>query len=51
MAAKKRFLICIRNKGYQVSLERRKLYPVVPDADAGRHGQVRVIDCQLLCSC
>ena len=44
MPAKKRFLLCVRNKGYEVSLERRKLYQVVPDADAGQHGQVRVID-------
>ncbi len=44
MPAKKRFLLCIRNKGYEVSLERRKLYQIVPDADAGRHGQVRVVD-------
>ena len=39
-----RFVICIRNEGYEVSLERRKLYEVVEDVDAARHGQIRVID-------
>ncbi|HEV7905671.1 MAG TPA: hypothetical protein VGO96_17655 [Pyrinomonadaceae bacterium] len=26
--------ICIDNTGYEMSLERRKVYPVLPDADA-----------------
>jgi len=34
----------LRNSGYEVSLERRKVYTALPDADAARHGQVRVID-------
>ncbi len=37
-------IICIRNSGYAASLERRKLYRVIPDADAAKHGQVRVVD-------
>ncbi|MBM4406980.1 MAG: hypothetical protein FJ039_12570 [Chloroflexi bacterium] len=36
--------VCIRNRGYETSLERRKLYRVLPDAEAAKHGQVRVID-------
>lgn len=40
----RKFVICIRNDGYEVSLERRKLYEVVEDADAAQHGQIRVID-------
>ena len=36
--------LCLRNKGYEVSLERRKIYPVIPDRDAAAHGQLRVID-------
>ncbi len=45
MAAKTRQLgLCLRNKGYEVSLERRKIYQVLPDRDAAAHGQVRVID-------
>jgi hypothetical protein len=32
------------NKGYSVSLEKRKIYVALPDARALKHGQVRVID-------
>lgn len=39
-----RFLICVENKGYQVSLEKRKIYVALADAMALKHGQVRVID-------
>jgi hypothetical protein len=34
----------VKNDGYAVSLERRKLYVVLADAQAAKHGQVRVID-------
>ncbi len=37
-------VLCLRNDGYEVSLERRKIYSSMPDADAAKHGQVRVID-------
>ena len=40
----KQFVICLKNKGYEVSLERRKIYQVLPDADAAKHRQVRVVD-------
>jgi len=40
----KRFAICIRNGGYEVSLERRKVYEVVPDTASERHNLLRVID-------
>ncbi|HEX8070083.1 MAG TPA: hypothetical protein VF546_09045 [Pyrinomonadaceae bacterium] len=36
--------ICINNTDYELSLERRKVYPVLPDEDAARHNYVRVID-------
>lgn len=39
-----RFVICTDNKGYEVSLERRKLYEILPDTHASTLGQVRVID-------
>jgi hypothetical protein len=39
-----RFLICVYNTGYLVSLEKRKIYLAIPDAAALKHGQVRVID-------
>jgi hypothetical protein len=41
---KHEFAICINNHGYEVSLEMRKLYEVISDADAEKHGQIRVID-------
>ncbi|MBI4201833.1 MAG: DUF433 domain-containing protein [Chloroflexi bacterium] len=31
-------------EGYAVSLERRKLYRVIPDAEAAGRGQLRVVD-------
>ncbi len=39
-----RFLICVENKGYQASLEKRKIYVSVPDSEALKHGHVRVVD-------
>jgi len=39
-----KFVICIRNYDYPASLETRKLYEALPDAEADRHHQVRVID-------
>ncbi|HLL70034.1 MAG TPA: hypothetical protein VK363_01300 [Pyrinomonadaceae bacterium] len=36
--------ICIDNTDYEMSLERRKVYPVLPDADAAQSNYVRVID-------
>ncbi len=38
------FVVCIDNHGYEVSLEMRKLYEIVVDVDAEKHGQIRVID-------
>ena len=40
----KRFAVCVKNKGYEASLELRKIYEVVPDADAEAHRQIRVVD-------
>jgi hypothetical protein len=39
-----RFALCIDSGAYPASLERRKLYKVLPDAEAHHHGQLRVID-------
>ncbi|MCC5874277.1 MAG: hypothetical protein JJU22_17900 [Gammaproteobacteria bacterium] len=39
-----RFAVCIRNEGYEVSLELRKLYEILDDAGAREYGQIRVID-------
>ena len=38
------FVICIDNKNYPLSLERRKIYEVIPDADAEPLGQLRIKD-------
>jgi len=40
---RKRFLLCVRNKGCE-DLDLRKLYEQVPDARAAEGGYVRVID-------
>lgn len=40
----KELVICVKNEGYAVSLERRKLYVVLADAQAAKHGQLRVVD-------
>ncbi len=42
--AKSRLVICLDNSGYEVSLERRKIYVAVADARAQKLGQLRVID-------
>ena len=40
---KKRFLLCVRNKGCE-DLELRKPYAQLPDARAAQDGYVRVVD-------
>jgi hypothetical protein len=46
MARKKvrRFLLCVNSGGYPASLESRKVYVSLPDADAEAKGFTRVID-------
>ena len=44
MKSTKQFVVCLKNKGYEVSLEPRKIYQVLPDPGAAKHRQVRVID-------
>ena len=39
-----RFAVCIKNTGYEASLERNKIYIVLPDEAAEREGGLRVID-------
>ena len=41
---KNKFLLCVKNEGYEASLELRKLYEKLPDREAERHNQVRIID-------
>ena len=40
----KHFAVCIKNHGYEVSLEKRKIYPVLDDKEATVRGLVRVVD-------
>ena len=39
-----RFVVCIENADYPASLELHKLYRVLPDADAARDGDLRIVD-------
>jgi hypothetical protein len=39
-----RFVVCVRNKDYEASLEVGKFYRVIPDAEAEGHGYVRIVD-------
>lgn len=40
----RRFAVCVKNDGYEAALERNKLYVLLPDREADKHGDVRVID-------
>jgi hypothetical protein len=40
----KQLVVCIDNDGYAASLERRKIYVAVRDADAEKHGMIRIVD-------
>jgi hypothetical protein len=40
----KRLFICLDNTGYEVSLERRKIYVALPDTKSHRSGYLRIID-------
>ena len=38
------FAVCIKNDGYTVSLERHKIYRVLPDEEAPEDHELRVVD-------
>lgn len=38
------FVVCVRNEGYEASLELHKIYRVLPDPDAEIDGDIRVVD-------
>jgi len=40
----KRLFICLDNAGYEVSVERLKIYVALPDAKAERTGFLRIVD-------
>jgi hypothetical protein len=39
-----KFVVCLNNDDYLASLELHKIYRVLPDEDAARDGDLRVID-------
>ena len=39
-----KFVICIDNSEYPASLEKRKIYEALPDSDAAKVKQIRVVD-------
>ena len=43
-ANKRELVLCLKNKGYEVSLERRKIYHAIPDRTATLERLIRVID-------
>jgi hypothetical protein len=40
----RRYAVCIKNRGNEASLERNKVYVVLPDSRAEADGLLRVID-------
>lgn len=40
----KHFAVCVRNDGYEESLELRKIYEVLDDPEAASDGLLRVVD-------
>jgi hypothetical protein len=38
------FVVCLRNEGYEASLELHKIYRVLPDPDAEKDNDLRIID-------
>lgn len=43
-ATEPHFVICIANTEYPAALEVRKIYQVLPDADAAQYEYLRIID-------
>ena len=39
-----KFVVCINNREYPASLELHKIYRVLPDEEAAREGDIRIID-------
>lgn len=41
---KTKYVVCVRNEGYQASLEIRKIYEALPDTESEKRGFTRVVD-------
>ena len=44
MTSNKQYVVCVRNEGYEESLELRKIYEVLADPEAAVDGFLRVVD-------
>ena len=44
MNTSKQYVVCVRNEGYEESLELRKIYEVLDDPEAAADGLLRVVD-------
>jgi hypothetical protein len=42
--SQKRFVVCLRNDGYPASLEQHKIYRALPDVEAAKQGDLRIVD-------
>lgn len=40
----KQLVVCVDNDGYDVSLEKRKIYVALRDTGADKHGMLRIVD-------
>jgi hypothetical protein len=40
----KQLVVCVDNRGYRASLEKRKIYIALRDSVAEKHGLVRIVD-------
>ncbi len=40
----KHFAVCVRNPGYEGTLEIRKLYEIIDDPSGEDHNQIRIVD-------
>jgi hypothetical protein len=40
----KQLVVCVDNDGYPASLEKRKICVALRDADAEKHGLIRIVD-------
>jgi len=38
------FVVCLKNEGYDASLERHKIYRILHDPEAEKDGDLRIVD-------
>jgi hypothetical protein len=43
-ARTEQLVVCVGNDGYRASLEKRKIYVALRDADAEKRGMIRIVD-------